>query len=91
MSRILARLGISLMILYVGSYALLYLLRPAGESANGLYFVYTRGRKTEARETREMRETVMYYFYYPVYKVHSRLGGQKHNYDRPAPTDVGDF
>jgi len=74
--RAIATIGAGLLILYVASYALLYANRcPA---ANLMYFCYVKG----GDET-EGEERALYYFYYPVYKIHTWLGGGKHNYDRP--------
>ncbi|HVM63015.1 MAG TPA: hypothetical protein VMV72_19305 [Verrucomicrobiae bacterium] len=72
-----------LFVFYVGSYTLLYMNRhPAGNLA---YFVYLKNDAPDAEEY------ALYYFYYPIYKLHLRLGGGKHNWDRYRGVVTKDF
>ncbi len=74
--------GICLLILYVGSYAILYANRSP--AANLGYFVYSHGGVEK-----EDQETILYYLYYPVYKVYRLFGIGRHNYDRSNNDDEG--
>jgi hypothetical protein len=72
---------IVIIIIYIGSYSILYLRRPKGATINGFYFSYT------SPSVSENVEIGLYWFYYPVYKTHLFMGGQKHTYDRSHYVD----
>ncbi len=75
----------AVIVLYFGTYALLYLNRkPAGDLA---YWCYT----TEEPRNGLWGEDTLYYLFYPVYIIHQRVfAGQRHIFDfyyAPIPAD----
>jgi hypothetical protein len=74
--------GISLLLVYFGSYAWFYAGRvPAGNLA---YFCYLRGG-----DATEKAEWTLYYLYYPAYKMHRLFGAGRHDFDRGITTHDG--